>query len=48
MLIDDECGPGFGERITRLFKANVNDLLNKAEDPEKMLDQIVIDMQVRQ
>mmetsp|Transcript_29515 Transcript_29515/g.21333 ORF Transcript_29515/g.21333 Transcript_29515/m.21333 type:complete len:301 (-) Transcript_29515:90-992(-) len=36
---------GFGERITRLFKANVNDLLNKAEDPEKMLDQIVIDMQ---
>eukprot|EP00286_Rhodomonas_abbreviata_P025832 CAMPEP_0181313812 /NCGR_PEP_ID=MMETSP1101-20121128/14459_1 /TAXON_ID=46948 /ORGANISM="Rhodomonas abbreviata, Strain Caron Lab Isolate" /LENGTH=300 /DNA_ID=CAMNT_0023420813 /DNA_START=46 /DNA_END=948 /DNA_ORIENTATION=+ len=36
---------GMGERIARLFKANVNDLLNKAEDPEKMLDQIVVDMQ---
>jgi len=31
----------------RLFKANVNELLNKAEDPQKMLDQIVEDMQAR-
>lgn len=29
----------------RLVKANVNELLNKAEDPEKMLNQIVEDMQ---
>lgn len=38
---------GFGERFVRLFKANVNEALNKAEDPEKMLNQIVEDMQVR-
>jgi len=29
----------------RLVKANVNEMLNKAEDPEKMLNQIVEDMQ---
>ena len=38
---------GFGERFVRLIKANVNEALNKAEDPEKMLNQIVEDMQVR-
>ena len=37
---------GIGDRFIRLFKANVNDALNKAEDPEKMLNQIVEDMQV--
>jgi len=36
---------GIGDRFIRLFKANVNDALNKAEDPEKMLNQIVEDMQ---
>mmetsp|Transcript_18200 Transcript_18200/g.28243 ORF Transcript_18200/g.28243 Transcript_18200/m.28243 type:complete len:319 (+) Transcript_18200:54-1010(+) len=36
---------GIGDRLVRLVKANVNDMLNKAEDPEKMLDQIVEDMQ---
>jgi len=38
---------GIGDRFVRLFKANVNELLNKAEDPQKMLDQIVEDMQAR-
>lgn len=33
------------ERIGDLFKANVNDLLDKAEDPEKMVKQIIIDME---
>ena len=28
-----------GERFVRLFKANVNELLNKNEDPEKLLNQ---------
>ncbi len=28
-----------GERFVRLFKANVNDLLSKNEDPEKLLVQ---------
>ncbi|EKX53821.1 hypothetical protein GUITHDRAFT_150304 [Guillardia theta CCMP2712] len=36
---------GIGDRFVRLFKANVNEFLNKAEDPEKMLNQIVEDMQ---
>jgi len=38
---------GIGDRFVRLVKANVNEMLNKAEDPEKMLNQIVEDMQVR-
>jgi len=36
---------GIGDRFVRLVKANVNEMLNKAEDPEKMLNQIVEDMQ---
>lgn len=36
---------GLFDRISRLVRANLNDLVNKAEDPEKILDQAVIDMQ---
>lgn len=32
------------ERVTSLVKANVNDMLDKAEDPEKMIKQYLIDM----
>lgn len=32
-------------RMIDLLKANVNDLIDKAEDPEKMLKQIIIDME---
>lgn len=32
-------------RLVDLLKANVNDLIDKAEDPEKMLKQIIIDME---
>ena len=31
-------------RISTVFKANVNDALTKAEDPEKVLNQLTIDM----
>jgi len=31
-------------RITTIIRANINDLLDRAEDPEKMLDQILRDM----
>ena len=31
------------ERIATLLRANVNDLLERAEDPEKMLKQLVLD-----
>ena len=35
---------GIFDRIATLFKSNINDLISKAEDPEKMLDQILVDM----
>jgi phage shock protein A len=35
---------GIFDRIATLFKSNINDLISKAENPEKMLDQILIDM----
>lgn len=33
------------DRFVKVGKANLNELLNKVEDPEKMLNQIVTDMQ---
>src|SRR5512134_227474 len=33
------------ERVSTLIRANLNDLVDKAEDPEKMLKQIISDMQ---
>jgi phage shock protein A len=36
---------GIFSRISSLFKSNINDIISKAEDPEKMLNQVVLDMQ---
>lgn len=36
---------GIFSRISDIFKSNVNDALDKAEDPEKMLKQMVIEME---
>lgn len=36
---------GIIDRLSRLIRANVNDMIDRAEDPEKMLDQILRDMQ---
>jgi len=36
---------GIMDRLSRLLRANVNDALDRAEDPEKMLNQILRDMQ---
>lgn len=36
---------GIFQRLGDLLKSNVNDLIDKAEDPEKMVKQIIIDMQ---
>jgi phage shock protein A len=33
------------DRVTTLIKANVNDLIDKAENPEKLLKQLLLDMQ---
>ncbi|MEB2313388.1 MAG: PspA/IM30 family protein [Sorangiineae bacterium] len=35
---------GIFARLARLLKSNINDLISRSEDPEKMLNQIVIDM----
>lgn len=36
---------GMFSRIADIFKANVNEALDKAEDPEKMLKQMVLEME---
>ncbi len=36
---------GIFQRLSDLLKSNVNDLIDRAEDPEKMVKQIIIDMQ---
>ena len=36
---------GLLERVSTLIRANLNDLIDKAEDPEKVIKQIVLDMQ---
>ncbi len=33
------------ERVSTLLRANLNDLVEKAEDPERMLKQVVLDME---
>lgn len=36
---------GVFDRLSRLIRANVNDLIDSAEDPEKMINQILRDME---
>lgn len=38
---------GIFDRIARLFRSNVNELISKAEEPEKMLNQIIADMRTQ-
>lgn len=35
---------GLWDRISRLMKSNINDAIDKSEDPEKMVQQIVIEL----
>lgn len=35
---------GIFSRIGTLFKSNINDMISNAEDPEKMLNQVLVDM----
>jgi len=39
------CEMNLADRFSRLVKSNLNDLANKLEDPEKVLEQAVVDMQ---
>jgi phage shock protein A len=36
---------GIFARISDIFKANINDLLDRSEDPEKMIKQMVLEME---
>src|SRR3954468_20414290 len=36
--------PGLMDRLGRLIRANVNDLIDRAEDPEKMIDELLREM----
>src|SRR5215217_3001305 len=35
---------GLFDRLSTLLRSNINDLISSAEDPEKMLNQIIVDM----
>jgi len=35
---------GIFDRLSTLLRSNINDLISRAEDPEKMLSQILVDM----
>ncbi len=35
---------GIFERIVTVVKSNINDMISKSEDPKKMLEQIILDM----
>src|SRR5688500_3120357 len=35
---------GIFDRLSTLLKSNLNDLISSAENPEKMLNQIIVDM----
>ena len=36
---------GIFKRLATLLKSNINDLISKAENPEKILNQLILDMQ---
>jgi phage shock protein A len=35
---------GIFDRLSQLLRSNINDLISRSEDPEKMLNQILVDM----
>src|SRR3954467_5347812 len=43
-LVQRERRMGILDRMTRLIRANINDMIDRAEDPQKMLDQLIREM----
>src|ERR1700674_6032382 len=35
---------GLLERVSTLIRANLNDMIDRAEDPEKLIKQVILDM----
>jgi len=38
---------GIFDRLSTLFRSNINDLISRAENPEKMLNQLILDMKTQ-
>src|SRR3989442_11672115 len=38
---------GIFDRLSTLFRSNINDLISRAENPEKMLNQLIVDMRTQ-
>lgn len=38
---------GIFDRISTLFRSNINDMITRAENPEKMLNQLILDMKTQ-
>src|SRR5881628_1668280 len=38
---------GVFDRLSTLIRSNINDLISRAEDPEKMLNQMIVDMRTQ-
>ena len=38
---------GLFSRLGTLIRSNMNELINRAEDPEKMLNQVLVDMKTQ-
>ncbi len=38
---------GIFERFSTMLRSNINDLINRAENPEKMLNQLILDMKTQ-
>src|SRR5437763_11861195 len=36
---------GMLDRVSTILRANINDMLDRAEDPEKMIKQLLLDME---
>lgn len=38
---------GIWDRFSTMFRSNINDLISRAENPEKMLNQLIVDMKTQ-
>ena len=38
---------GIFDRFSTLLRSNLNDLISRAENPEKMLNQLIVDMKTQ-
>jgi PspA/IM30 family len=38
---------GIFDRLSTMLRSNINDLISRAENPEKMLNQLIVDMKTR-